>query len=1069
MLKVVYSNDMVQLSTRLARLQKQQPLEPLKAETVIVQSNELARWLSLFLANKQGIASHIDFPYPSAFIWALFRKILPDEIPQQSPFSTDAMTWRIFEILPTCRNQSGFESIDAYLGQQDDAIKRYDLAHRIADSFDQYLMYRPDWIQAWEHGETPHWQARLWQLITKGDTSPLHRANLLLQLKAYLSSTETCPRGLPKRLTLFGLSALPPVYLELFELMSKHCDIYLFLLSPSEDYWGDLLNPKTRDRIALGSSEEEQYLATGHPLLASLGKQGQDFFNQLQNGNPAEEFLFSEPQQNSLLEKLHHDIYALTDIDALSQKQQIDADDDSIMVHSCHSAMREIEVLHDQLLALFERHPDLSPTDVVVMTANIENYSPWIDAIFDSKNSDNKIPYSIADGGIKSQSRLLTAFSNLLDLPQSRFDVEGIVGLLECEAIQNRFSLDQQQLELIRRWLRETHTAWGLSADDKVNLGLPGNDANTWRAGLDRLLLGYAMPESSDLLFEGRLGFDGISSDRAETMAHLCAFIDALDRYRQRLNTVSTAKQWQQLMIRLVEDFFEPASVDSNDEHELLLIRKTADSLVESMELAEFEEKISIDLVKEWFESHIDTQQTQTRFMGNGVTFCGMVPMRSIPFKVVCLLGMNDGSYPRRQVRPGFDLMSKPPIRQGDRSQRDEDRYLFLESLLSAQSHFYISYIGASIIDNSAIPPSVLVSDVRDVLKLSFETQNGGDIWQHVLTEHPLQAFSQRYFDRKSTKLFSYVAAHCPPHDNKSLADNVWFAHVLPEPDESWKTITIMQLLMFFRHPTRFLLQQRLGLFLEAGEEQLDSREPFELDGLQAWSLRQQLLHYRLNDKLVDALPLIQATGMLPQGSVGDIIFTEQQGKVESFSEQLLVDYPDEFLDLHPVELKINEFLVQGQLEGLTNDGLFSFRMAKSKGGELLAVWLQHLILNCIQPENVAYESRWITEDKSYHFKPVENAVLILEDLLQLYWQGLQQPLPLFSNTSYAFAKASLKGNKTDTAMFGAWEGNMKLSGEKEDLYYQQVYKSSPLDEQFKALALAVYEPIQAHLYEGEL
>ncbi|MFW5447010.1 MAG: exodeoxyribonuclease V subunit gamma, partial [Methylophagaceae bacterium] len=579
MLKLIYSNDLTQLATRLADLQTSQPLPPLEAETVIVQSNELARWLSLFLAGQHGISSHIDFPYPSAFIWVLFRRLLPN-IPQQSPFSTDAMTWRIFQLLPSCRKQSGFESIDAYLGLQDDAIKRYDLAHRIADSFDQYLMYRPDWIQAWGQGETPHWQARLWQLVTKGEAKPLHRANLLLQLKDYLLSTKTKPTGLPERLTLFGLSALPPVYLELFELMSKHCDIYLFFLSPSEDYWGDLLNPKAREKIALSSPEQDQYLATGHPLLASLGKQGQDFFKQLQNCNPEEEFLFSEPEQKTLLEKLHHDIYALTDIDSLSQKQHIDADDDSIMVHSCHSAMREIEVLHDQLLALFERHPELSPTDVVVMTSNIEIYSPWIDAVFDSKNgTTNKIPYSIADGGIKSQSRLLTAFASLLDLPQSRFDVEGIVSLLECEAIQNRFSLDQTRLDLIRRWLRETHTSWGLSADDKVSLGLPANDANTWRAGLDRLLLGYAMPESSETLFEGRLGFDGISSDRAETMAQLCSFIDALDRYRQWLNAELTAKQWQTLLLRLLDTFFESSSANPNDEAELLLIRKTLDSL----------------------------------------------------------------------------------------------------------------------------------------------------------------------------------------------------------------------------------------------------------------------------------------------------------------------------------------------------------------------------------------------------------------------------------------------------------------------------------------------------------
>jgi exodeoxyribonuclease V gamma subunit len=292
----------------------------------------------------------------------------------------------------------------------------------------------------------------------------------------------------------------------------------------------------------------------------------------------------------------------------------------------------------------------------------------------------------------------------------------------------------------------------------------------------------------------------------------------------------------------------------------------------------------------------------------------------------------------------------------------------------------------------------------------------------------------------------------------------------LPEADESWKTINLQQLLAFYRHPARFLLRERLGLYLESDEEQLEPREPFDLDGLQAWSLRQQLLQHRLNDNnLAAVLPLVQAAGVLPQGNVGEMIFEKQAEKIEVFADRLLPNYPDELLSPLAFSLDINDFVLQGQLDNLTNEGRFSFRMAKAKGGELLAIWLQHLILNCIQPENMRHESHWITEDKDYHFLPVKEAKTLLSELLGLYWQGLQQPLPLFSNTSYAFAKASIKGNKTDTAMYGAWLGSMHLSGEQHDLYYQQVYDNSPLDERFKSLALAVYQPLQAHLREGEL
>ena len=1076
MFKVVYSNNMVQLAAHLAELQQSQPLPPLEAETVIVQSNELTRWLSLFLAQSHGIVSHIDFPYPSAYIWALFRKLLPN-IPKQSSFSTDAMTWRLYALLPACRKQKGFESIDAYLGETDEPLKLYGLAHRIADTFDQYLMYRPDWIQAWEQGEKPHWQAILWQQLIKDDDKPMHRANLLHQLYQYLSSLEQRPAELPSRMAIFGISALPPVYLDLFKLMAKHCDVTLYFLSPSEEYWGDIVDQKTQTKRLIDLPEQADYLVTGHPLLASLGKQGQEFFDQLQDIQPEEESLFIQAENEQLLGMLQQDIYTLRDIDESQPLRMIDVDDDSIMIHSCHSAMREIEVLHDQLLALFERHPDLSPTDVVVMTPDIDLYTPWIDAVFSCAKTEHFIPYGIADSGVKRQSPILAAFTSLLDLPQSRFDVETVMELLDCTAIQKCFSLYEEDIALIRTWLRETATRWGLSAEDKTALGLPEVEANTWRAGLDRLLLGYAMPvntEGEDWgLFEGKLGFDGISGERADTMAQLCAFVDKLDRWRKRLKAPFNAKQWQQQLHQLLDDFFVATTEQGGDDVELLLIRTALDSLIETTELAEFEQHLKIDLVKEWLHGHLDSQQAQSRFMGHGVTFCGMVPMRSIPFPVVCLIGMNDESYPRRQPTAGFDLLSYD-FRKGDRSRRDDDRYLFLESLLSAQSHLYISYVGASISDNAVIPPSVLVSDLRDVLRQSFETGDveNQDIWQYIVTQHPLQAFSRRYFDQSTEKLFSYAETHCPPDNNEINTAINWFEEALPELDASWKKVSLSQLLKFFSHPARYLLQERLGLRLESDEDKLETREPFGLDGLQSWSLRQQLLTCRLqgNDPS-DALSLIKATGTLPQGTVGKQIFHEQVGKVESFTDKLLPDIPEEFLTPMAFECDIDDYHLVGQLDGLSADGLFNYRLGKTKGNQVLHVWLRHLILNHLQPQGVSCESRLITENNDYTFQPVTDAKSILKDLLELYWQGLHQPLSLFSNTSFAFAKASLNGGRAtpEIAMNNAWVGSKYTTPEGDDLYYQQLYLTPPFDDRFKDLAIAVYTPLHAHLSGGKL
>ena len=443
--------------------------------------------------------------------------------------------------------------------------------------------------------------------------------------------------------------------------------------------------------------------------------------------------------------------------------------------------------------------------------------------------------------------------------------------------------------------------------------------------------------------------------------------------------------------------------------------------------------------------------------------------MRSIPFDVVCLIGMNDESFPRRQPKQGFDLLSYD-FRKGDRSRRDDDRYLFLEAILSAKKHLYMSYIGASIVDNTAIPPSVLVSDVRDVLKQSYETTAGEDIWSVIHTEHPLQSFSRRYFNGYNAKLFSYQQASCPP--SEKVSDKAWFVDSLPEPDESWRTVSLTQLMQFYRHPARYLIQQRLGLRLELEDESLECRESFELGGLEAWQVRQQVLSQRLQGEgLTDIEPMIMATGILPQGLVGEKSLKAQIGQVDEFVDRLMPAYPETIFEPVPFELKLGEFNLVGLLDGFGADGLFNYRLSKLKGGELIAVWLRHLVLNLLQPEGVKLETRLITQDSDVHLLPVTAAENLLLSLLELYWQGCQSPLPLFANTSFSFAKASLNEGKADPekAMWASWLGGDYANAESEDSYYQQLYLNPPLDDEFKLLALELYQPIYDHLAGGRL
>lgn len=1069
MLKVVYSNDIQQLAATLVANQQVEPLPPFEPDLVIVQSNELARWLSLNQAKQHGIAANIAYPFPSAYIWQLFRQLWPD-VPLQSPYAKESMTWRLFEILPQAASQNGFEPVAAYLGHESDDLKRYELAEKIADTFDQYLMYRPDWINQWEQGYASSWQGKLWQMLTADDPQPMHRARLLQQMHELLTQSELAPKGLPSRISIFGISALPPVYLEIIDLLARFVDITLYYLSPSEHYWGDIIDPKKQQRQQLQLDFDDEDIEPGHPLLASLGKQGQTFFRQLQETQHLDDSYFVEPEGETMLQQLKRDIFDM-ESHALSA---VAADDHSVSIQVCHSPMREMEILYDQLLAMFEQNSELAPTDIVVMTPDIDVYAPWIDAVFSTASKSQAIPFSIADSSGQQESLLINTFYSLLQLPQSRFDVETVLAMLECPAVQQRFGLDDAALSWIRDWCQQTRIRWGLNADDKAALDLPDTDANTWRAGLDRLLLGYAMPLNEVgqpwRLFDGQLAMDGISGERAHIVAGLCDFIDALDVWRHKLARQTSIADWQTQLNQCLDTFFQTQGLeDSQFDTELTSIRTQLERLTSSAEQAGFEQNIGIDLILSWLQSHLDPVDNTHRFLGHGVTFCGMVPMRSIPFDVVCLVGMNDDVFPRRQPSLSFDLLANDH-REGDRSRRDDDRYLFLEALLSAQTTFYISYVGASIVDNSEIPPSVLVSDLQDLLVERFETKTTNTILEQIITHHPLQAFSRRYFDGHNKRLFSFNAAHCPTAEK--VEQQHWFDSPLLEADESWRQITREQLIRFFAHPAKFIVRERLGVRLELDEEELESREPFALDGLESWQLRQWILESNLSQQSDEGLkPLIQATGMLPQGLIGDAWFEKESQTVDDFIEKLRPVLSEQGATSLTIDLNINGFLINGQLQQLSEQGLLRYRLAKKKGKDLIAAWIDHLLLNILKPDGVKLETRLILQDADYVLLPVTGPSQILTDLLKLYWQGCHLPLPFFDQASLAFA-TTFFGKKPEQALKKAqdkWTSNGDFPGEGDDAYFRQLYQELPFDDAFETVAKQVFEPIQKHLQGGGL
>ena len=451
-----------------------------------------------------------------------------------------------------------------------------------------------------------------------------------------------------------------------------------------------------------------------------------------------------------------------------------------------------------------------------------------------------------------------------------------------------------------------------------------------------------------------------------------------------------------------------------------------------------------------------------------------MLPMRSVPFQVVCLIGLNDGSYPRSRRAPGFDLMSEN-VRTGDRSRRDDDRYLFLEAVVSARRVLYLSYVGQSNRDNAKLPPSVLVSELLDYAERGFAPPEGeGTLRDRLVTRHPLHAFSPRYFrgGGAGSQLFSYSEEFCEASRRwrTSPGPQPFLAHPLAEPPGEWRTVDVARFIRFFRQPVKYLVRERLRIHLEEQEGLLESREPFTLDGLAAYELRQELLDLRLaGGSPADAWEVARGGGRLPQGRVGEVLFAGEAEKVEAFARRLEERRPAERPDPIPVDCDVGPIRLTGWLTGASGQGLLDYRLTTAKPKDWIALWLRHLLLNSLRPAGVARESCWVGEEETILLGPVEDPLPRLVALAGIYWAGLSQPLHLFPEASFAYAERLQKGQGEERALAAArtvWAGNdfSEKTPEGQDPYHHLVFRSQdPLDADFERMAREVFLPMLEH------
>lgn len=1070
MLILHQSNRLERLADALAEVLRMPMTPALLPETIAVQSNGMARWLRMRLADRLGVAANLHFPLPASLIWQLFGRVLPN-VPEHSPYDREVLVWRLMGMLPTLLDMEPFAPLRAYLGNRDDDFRRYQLASRIADLYDQYLVYRPDWILDWERGGGDTWHAPLWRELVRSIGGG-HRIQIQERFVTALAGGPPPGDALPPRLSLFGIPTLPPAQLAVFARLADYLDVHIFLLNPCRQFWAEIRSEREIARRVKDRDPRELYLETGNSLLAACGKQGRDFLTLLLDSDPHEEAEFDEPDEDSLLHCLQADILHLRNRgEDGAARTPIRSDDRSIQIHSCHGPMREMEVLYDQLLALFEADPGLEPGDVAVMTPDIETYAPFIEAVFGTADPDRRIPFGIADRRQRAENPVAGAFFSLLEIAEGRFEADRVLGLLAVGPVRRRFGIAEADLPPIQDWIRGTGIRWGVDGESRAALDLPPTREHTWRAGLDRLLLGYAMPLGGRRLFGGILPYDEVEGAASRVLGRLCTFAEALFAAREELMRPRPAAAWADLFLRLLGRFLE---ADEDEEAQIVELRRAAAALAAEAGRAAFDTPVSLAVARSALQAALGEGWGGGRFLTGRVTFCAMLPMRSVPFEAVCLIGLNDGSYPRSRRAPGFDLMSDD-TRTGDRSRRDDDRYLFLEAILSARRTLYLSYVGQSNRDNAPLPPSVLISELLEYAERGFIPEEGpGSLCDRLLTRHPLHAFSPRYFrdGAEAARLFSYSEEYCEAsRARRSQGGPARFLErPLAEPSDEWRTVDLTRFVRYFQHPTRYLLRERLRIRLEDGEGLLENREPFILDGLTAYGLRQELLDLRLaRGSLDDGWEIAHAGGRLPQGRVGEVCFAAEAENVEAFARRIEAQRVARRFDPFPVECDLGPIRLTGWLTDVSPRGLLEYRPARAKPKDGIRLWVRHLLLCSLRPPGAACESRWLGEDDAIVLGPVEDPLHHLRTLAGIYWTGLSRPVPLFPEAGFAYAERVRKGQDGAQALAAArtlWNGTefSKKTPEGQDPYHRVAFRGlDPLDAEFERLAREVFLPMLEH------
>jgi exodeoxyribonuclease V gamma subunit len=1095
MLGITFSNRFETLLDALTGRLERAERDPFAAQQVIVPSTAVARRIELALADRHGICANVEFSYLAQWLWRQIRRLVP-EVREDSPFAPEVLAWRVYEALGNPGFIGEHRRLAAYLGKADD-VMRLDLARHVAERIEQYITYRPEFLDAWSAGkrapiaglegaaaEDEAWQAALWRRIAKDiGTDREHPSVAFFRRIEQMSEADVRGAGLPASAHVFCLPALPPLYLAILRRLAPWIDLQLYVLNPCQEYWFEIVDPKRLTYLtAAGKAEHHE---TGNALLAAWGKQTQAHIDLLLSGEGETEetdFVFEPPPGKTLLARVQSSILALEELPAASV--QLAASDRSLEVHICHSLTRELEVLQDQLLMVLAGNDPPRPGEILVVTPNLDEAAPLIDAVFGTAPKARRVPYAITGQAQRRVNVIARALDSLLALTAGRHPASEVFDCLMQEPVAEQFGLDADSLESIRGWIEEAGIRWGLEAGERKDLGLPASADHTFADGLERLFAGYAMGEC-EAPIDRRIGSGNAEGQRAGALGSLWRFIEELRALRTDWRRPKNAAVWRDALGAALASFIAEKPEWSE---EFRMVRNAIAELHEHMERGGLKAAVPLDVVRSALAERLD-ESARGGVPTGRVTFTSISSLRNLPYRMVCAIGMNDGVFPTAGRALEFDLIAAAP-RRGDRQRRFDERNFFLDLMLAARERLYLSYTGRSVRDNSRKPPSVLVSELLDHAARAV----GQAVRKQLVIEHPLQPFSTEYFDPQSDpRRRSFNAEYCkallqkdkaavatlPIKAEEDEAEETapdiglpLFAVPLPPPGPEWRTVRIEQLRNFFQSPCKFLLRDRLGLALGDREEELADDEPFLPDADSRRAIARRLLEPALEGASEPVLlELARAGNEFPAGPLGDATLAGEIRALSRFAAGVREGRASAAV-AHAARLSFpiegEEWRLEGSLEDLHAAGLVRFRYDDVKSIDYLAGWIDHLFLCATHPDTTACTTRWHSRDGIYVLGPYQQARERLSELIALYREGLREPLRFFPRAAWAFVIGKENLNNAKHKWYSYWR---PAFGESQYAAYRLALRGvqDPLDGRFTNLANRILAPLRNHVVDPRL